>query len=75
MKATTLRSDLHRVGSGLSVRFVFASGGMEAEWQPRPPTKREWTRVIESYRGARNQFMVEVGRHLGLSVLCVEVGP
>jgi hypothetical protein len=71
----TLRSDLHRVGAGLSVRFTFSVGRLEAEWQPRPPTKREWDRVIDKYRDARNVFMVEVGRQLGGTVLCVEVGP
>lgn len=72
---TTMRSDLHRVGAGLSVRFNFDPGRLDAEWQPRPPTKREWLRVIDAYRTARHLFLAELGRRMGGAVLCVEVAP
>jgi hypothetical protein len=73
MSTTTMRSDSHRVGAGLSVRFSFDADRLNAEWTPRPPTKREWKRVIDAYRAARHLFLAELGRRMGGAVLCVEV--
>lgn len=73
MSAVNMSSDLHRVSAGLAVRFTFTADCMNAEWTPRPPTKREWKRVINAYRAARHQFLAAVGEKVGGAVLCVEV--
>lgn len=74
---TPLASDWHRVGAGLSVRFSFKPTALQlgAEWNPRPPTRREWKRVIERYRSARDKFLGVVAGQLGGAIACVEVGP
>jgi hypothetical protein len=72
MNDTTMTSDLHRVGAGLSVRFTFAAERFDAEWQPRCPTKREWKRVIDACRAARHLFLAELARRMGRPVLVVE---
>lgn len=72
--STAIRSDWHRLGAGLSVRFELARGQMSGEWAPRTPTRREWSRIEDRYRRARDAFLADVGRRLGQSVLCLEVG-
>ena len=70
-----LAGDWHRLGAGLAVRFTYGAGRFDAEWKPRPPTKREWKRVIDAHRVARHGFLAELGRRRGGTVLCVEVAP
>lgn len=68
-----LRSDWHRVGAGLSVRFAIAHGRIDAEWLPRMPTKRELRRVIDRYRIARHEFLSAVAGEMGGTVVCLEL--
>lgn len=68
-----IQSDWHRLGAGLSVRFRLADGQINAEWHPRRPTKREFKRLVDRYREARNLFLTEVGRARGVPVLCLEL--
>jgi hypothetical protein len=69
------RSDWHRVGAGLSVRFSCTVGRVDAEWVPRTPTPPEWREVQGQYRQARDQYLVEVSERLGLSaIVVVELG-
>lgn len=68
-------SDWHRVGDGLAVRFCLQTGHFDAEWLPRPPTKRQWRRVLDRYRGARLEFLSAVAGRLGGPVVCLEVAP
>jgi hypothetical protein len=69
-----VRSDWHRLGAGLSVRFECADERMSVEWAPRTPTKREWRRIEDRYRQVRDAFLIDWGRRLGRPVLCLEVG-
>jgi hypothetical protein len=68
-----LQSDWHRLGAGLSVRFHLDPGRLDAEWRPRPPTRRELHRVLDRYREARGKFLAEISQRIGGEVLCVEV--
>ena len=68
-----MQSDWHRLGAGLSVRFRLAGGCINAEWQPRLPTKREFKRLLDAYRAARNLFLANVGQACGASVRCLEL--
>jgi len=72
-EAARVQSDWHRVGAGLSVRFRFDGDRLDAEWRTRPPTKREWKRVLSAYRRARDAFLCAVGEGIGGVVLCVEL--
>lgn len=72
--STPIRSDWHRLGAGLSVRFELVSGQMRGEWAPRAPTKREWPRVLDRYRKARSAFLADVARRISRDVVVVEVG-
>jgi|GEM_PF-4493947 len=47
MSPATTRSDWHRVGAGLSVRFTRQHERFDAEWTPRLPTAREIKRVAD----------------------------
>jgi len=67
-----LTGGVQHVGAGLTVRFSYRNGQLDVEWAPRPPTKRELSRVVERYRGHRHAFVVELGRRLGGTVACVE---
>lgn len=67
-----VRSDWHRVGAGLSVRFSLATDRLDAEWLPRAPTKRELKRVIGRYRIARHAFLTTVAGEIGGTVVCIE---
>jgi hypothetical protein len=67
------RSDWHRVGAGLSVRLELRTGQVHVEWMPRTPTRKEWRRIEDRYRSARNTFLAEVARELGRDVVCIEV--
>lgn len=69
----TLQSDWHRLGAGLSVRFSLDPGRLDAEWRPRPPTRRELHRVLDRYREARGVFMAEIAAQIGAEVLLVEM--
>ena len=72
VNTAALASDWHRVGAGLSVRFEYRGERLNAEWQPRLPTKREWKRVLDRYRAARQQFLHRLAESAG-PVVCVEV--
>ncbi|HMM83913.1 hypothetical protein [Azohydromonas sp.] len=67
-----LRSDWHRMGAGLSVRFELVNGTFSAEWSPRMPTKREFKRMVDRYRQARNLFIAQIAAR-GTSVAVVEL--
>lgn len=71
--ATQMQTDWHRVGAGLAVRFTMAGERFDAEWKPRPPTRREMRRVIDRYRGARDLFLAHVGQQRGAPVLVLEM--
>ena len=76
MNAAHVASDWHRVGAGLAVRFSMRGNRFEAEWLTRPPTKREWKRVNERYRRARQAFLEPlVAERGGRAVLVLEVQP
>ena len=68
-----MSGDWHRVGAGLSVRFTLRASHFEAEWRPRKPTKREFKRILNSYRRARYLFLDELARRNGRNVLCLEL--
>lgn len=68
-----LRSDWHRVGAGLSVRFDLSGGCFDAEWRPRLPTKREWRRILDRYRLARHKFLVPMAADRSGSIVVVEL--
>ncbi|MBK7261709.1 MAG: hypothetical protein IPI03_07385 [Rubrivivax sp.] len=74
MRAADLRlnGDWHRVGAGLAVRFAMAEGRIDAEWRPRQPTRREFRRVLDRYRDARNVFLCELAQRTGEAVMCME---
>lgn len=69
---TPLRSDWHRVGAGFSVRFAFSGERFDAQWRPRLPTRREFERVADRYRDARQEFVAEIARHAGGIVMVLE---
>lgn len=72
--AIKLGSDWHRVGAGLSVRFsLTGDGGMDAEWVPRLPTRREFRRIERAYRTARDKFLQELAERRGATILCLEL--
>lgn len=68
-----LVSDWHRVGAGLSVRFSLRGEMLQAEWRTRPPTKREWRRVMVRYRQARGSFVAAVEKSTGRTATVLEV--
>ena len=73
-RAPELFGDWHRLGAGLSVRFLRRGEKFDAEWKPRAPTRREWKRLLERYRAARHQFLDKMSERAGGVVLCLEVG-
>ena len=72
-RAPELFSDWHRLGAGIAVRFLLRCEKLDAEWKPRPPTRREWKRLLERYRAARHQFLDKMAERAGGVVLCLEV--
>lgn len=68
-----LHSSLHRVGAGLSVRFAYVDGRLDATWHPRLPTRREMRRVVDRYRAARDGFLVQIAESTGRSMAVLEV--
>lgn len=67
----------HRVGANLIVCFRVggAPTALQAEWSPRPPTAREWKRVIGRYRAARDAFLLAAFGSRGGTVAVLEVAP
>lgn len=65
-------SDRHRLGGGVTVRFDLNGGRLDAEWSPRLPTAREFHRLIERYRAARQVFMESVAATTGGAVIVIE---
>lgn len=72
METVRLQSDWYRVGAGLSVRFSFCAGQLDARWHPRLPTKREAQLVYDRYRKARDTFLTELAVRIGGRIVCVE---
>jgi hypothetical protein len=68
-----LRSDWHRAGAGQSVRFDLRGQRLDAEWRPHLLTKREWKRMIERYRIARDEFLCVMAAERFRTVLVLEV--
>jgi hypothetical protein len=68
-----LRSDWHRMGAGLSVRFELAGGAFSAGWSPRVPTRREFRRMVDRYRNARNLFIAHIAARGGASIAVLEM--
>lgn len=68
-----MRSDWSRLGNFFSVRFSLGAAGLNAEWMPRKPTKQEFERNVDRYRGARDAFFAEVAQRTGRGVTCVEM--
>lgn len=73
--ARPLSSDWHRVGSGLAVRFSMASEGeLQAEWLPRKPrNRREFLRVQDRYRIARDAFATALAQERGYNIIVLEI--
>lgn len=71
-KVAPMCSDWHRVGAGLSVRFSTRGDRLDAEWRTRPPTKREWKRVMDRYRAGRDQFLAALAKRAELTVAVIE---
>ena len=69
---SAISSDWHRVGAGLSVRFSLRAEQLDAEWRTRPPTKREWKRVLERYRAARDAFAAYMAARRGVRIVVLE---
>ena len=55
-----LASGWHRVSAGLSIQFPADQGGIFLDWQPRPPSRREWKHCIGAYRAARSLFLKDL---------------
>ncbi len=48
-----MRSERMPIGDGYSVTFSFASGRLEADWQPKVPYGRKGRKYLPAYRRAR----------------------
>jgi hypothetical protein len=62
-----------RIRDDLSVEFSFdpALRSIEAHWTPRPPSKLS-ADELATYRRRRNEFLQQLAKELGGSVLVVE---
>lgn len=71
---TAFRSKPVVLGDGYSVEFTFAGGRMDVEWSPDLPAPAAGKPLLPAYVRARNLFLGEVGRCLGVSIAVVDVG-
>jgi hypothetical protein len=74
----SIQTDLQRVGLGYSVRWILHENmTTECVWHPRQPVCRDARRILKAgvYRRVRDQFISDVARELGVSVMCLELAP
>ena len=61
-------TDAYDLPDGFTVTFRIRQLALEAEWSPRLPAPNEFLALLESYRGAREQFL----KRLGPDVVVIE---
>ncbi len=68
-----MRSERMPIGDGYSVTFSFASGRLEADWQPKVPYGRKGRKYLPAYRRARDEFIRRMVRRTGLNIMVVDL--